>query len=419
MTTVRAFQGLRYSEKKFKNITRLVAPPYDVITKQQALRLKMQDSHNVVRLILPKIIYPHEHNPYAEAARTLETWIKQRILVRDEKPCLYVYHQIFMVEEGGRKRRVLRKGFMALRRLEPWGKTIFPHERTLSKPKKDRTLLTKACRANLSPIFALYSDPQKKVEDLFKKMDAKPLWQFKGNDAVYNRFWRVDDPGVIEAVTQFMSQKKLYIADGHHRYETALGLSQAGGAQDVLMFFSNLHDPGLCVLPTHRLLKGNLNSSWEEIQKSAGSVFKITSFPASATGKAAFLKRFYASKKHAFGFVCQEHYALFETTVAQVRKKIQGFESSRARLGSSLLHDLFFDKLLKDKAPLEERFNFEKEEAQVFLKVAKGGSKAGFLLQAPHVQDIITVCEGGETLPQKTTYFYPKLLSGLVINKFE
>ncbi|MDO8461781.1 MAG: DUF1015 domain-containing protein [Deltaproteobacteria bacterium] len=420
---VSPFRGLLYNRKKIRKMEKVVAPPYDVISPSYRSELYKRDRHNVVRLILPS-----GADPYSAAARTFQQWCHDDILTQNGKPSFYLYHQTFMIH--GRK--FVRKGIMGIRRLEPWGRSILPHERTLAAPKRDRLRLLRECQANLSPVFSLYSDPSRQCEKWFSKMREKPLFDLTTEDGIRHQFWSISDPEQVKKVSSLLSRKTLYIADGHHRYETALAYSKEEkgrkGADSVMMFFSNLNDPGLVVLPTHRLYHSPIVWDWKKITRRAGKVFTIKTY--SVTQKKLFLAAFQKSSKIKLGVILGKKvagsgpaFALFETSAQKFRGSslAKGLAPHRLVLGSSLLHDLFVPRVLGIKgarASLEENFTFEKEIEDVLKKVSRGEATAGFLLPSPKVSDVVSICERGEVLPQKTTFFYPKLLSGLVFHKF-
>lgn len=421
---VSPFRGVLYNPRRISKMEEVVAPPYDVISPEERKRLAGRHPYNVIHLILPR-----GKRPYQKAALTFRAWLKSGVLVQNGQASLYLYHQTFRIG----KRKILRKGLLALRRLEPWGRSVFPHEKTLSAPKRDRLRLLRECQANLSPVFSLYSDPRKKVDQLLKKIvRGKPLFNLRTDDGIHHQFWSISDPAVVRSVCFFLSGRRLTIADGHHRYETALAYSRERrkmkrgnrlpGSRSVMMFFSNIDDPGLVVLPTHRLYHSPLSWDWEKIQKKTAGIFKVRFFPLKK--KMEFLKSLEKTKKMALGVVLpQSPLILFETDYSRlVRSSLaKGLDPQRLVMGTTLLHELFLPRVVgiaQDKNSIEKDFAFEKEGRSVIRKVTQGTADAGFLLSPPCIKDVVALSESGKRLSQKTTFFYPKLLSGLVFHKF-
>ncbi len=259
------FKGLLYNRKKIKDIYSVVAPPYDVIKEEERARLADRDQNNVVRLILSRDDSMSGANRYQVAAETLNKWIDEGVLARDETPAFYYYQQTYKLKDGSTK---TRKGLVALLKLEEFEKRIvLPHERTLSRPKADRLNLMSACNAHLSCVFALYSDPMKTIDGAILKGESKSLFELTDDNGIENKFERVDDNTVLGKVVKEMAGKSLLIADGHHRYETALNYRNMmrerypdykgdEAFNYVMVCLTNMDDEGLTVFPTHRLLYG-------------------------------------------------------------------------------------------------------------------------------------------------------------------
>ncbi|MBI4417610.1 MAG: DUF1015 domain-containing protein, partial [Ignavibacteriales bacterium] len=251
------FRGVRYNPSKV-NLDAVVAPPYDVISQELQARLYDKDPHNVVRLILSR-----DEDRYTSAARTFAQWQEERILLRDSEPALYLLHQVFDGPDGT---TVTRKGFIALCRLEDFGsKMVMPHEKTHAKPKEDRLNLLKAAGANFSQIFCLYSDPEMQVDRVLNGWSKMGPTIDVTHEGVQNKLWTVTDPATIEQICTTLLPKQVLIADGHHRYETALAYRDAMRSKNpghtgtetynfVMMFLTNVDDEGLIIYPTHRVV---------------------------------------------------------------------------------------------------------------------------------------------------------------------
>src|SRR3990172_10623964 len=268
MAIIAPFRGILYNPNKIKDMSTVIAPPYDVISPEGQERLYQNSDYNIVRLDFGKEGPSDDqgHNKYTRAASEFKAWQENGILVRDEMPAIYIYEQDYRLKDGSIK---TRKGFMALVRLEELDSgVILPHERTLSGPKTDRLNLTKATDANFSPIFSLYSDPEMKTSALLSgESKTLPIVNVQGEDGANNRLWRVTDESIINGLIREISDKMIFIADGHHRYETALNYRNEmrekhpdytgrEGFYYTLMYFSNMDDEGLTVFPTHRLIYG-------------------------------------------------------------------------------------------------------------------------------------------------------------------
>jgi uncharacterized protein (DUF1015 family) len=423
---VAPFRGVRYNLKNV-DLSKVVAPPYDVISADLQKELYERDPHNVVRLILgfQNASDSDQENRYTRAAADLQKWTKEGVLERDSEPCLYLYEQFFEWNGTKGKESFTRRGFLALRRLEEFGKgKIRPHEKTLSGPKADRLLLIKACKANLSPIFSLYSDPKKEMANLLRPaFHTEPLADFTDKEGVRHRFWKVSDKDIFAKTDKMMGDKTLFIADGHHRYETSIAyrnwlkeqgtLSENSSANYVMMFFSEMSDPGLLILPTHRILKNWSGFAAATFRKELEKYFVLKSV-ASQAELSGSLKA-YEGKGHAFGLLLDGklHLAVAENLPSELEKPI---------IDTAILHRLILGNILGFKEEDEKNpkyLKFVKGENEVFEAVATPGFNAGFLLNSSPMEVLQQVVEAGRILPPKTTFFYPKLLSGLVLNQVE
>lgn len=428
------FRGIRYDLSQ-KELSEVTAPPYDVINEEGQKRLYARDPHNVIRLILGRQ-FPKDtetDNRYTRAAADLQAWIKEGVLKRDAEPSFTLYEQEFTLKDGTRH---VRRGFLALRRLEEFGKgKIQPHEKTLAGPKADRLLLTKACRANLSPIFSLYSDSERALAAvLAPHFQKEPFADFKDDDGVRQRLWRVTDPLLFRKTNEIVGQKNLFIADGHHRYETALAYREWMRAQNpdapedapfnyVLMFFSDMEDPGLVILPTHRVLHDWPGFDGGRLLEQLKAWFTARAFAES--DEEGFLKALKASGEkgeQAFG-LCLPGSGFFVLTLdGSKRDAMPGLgdvpPSSRA-VDTTVLHRGIFRKMLglKEEDDKDPRFmSFVKDAREALAARKTQGTNAVFLLNSPPMNVLREVVETGLVLPPKTTFFYPKLLSGLVLN---
>lgn len=438
MVEIAPFKGALYNLEKVGDPSRVVAPPYDVISRKDQELLYSKSPYNIVRLILAK--EEKGKDRYTLAGETLQRWLSEGVLVRDRKPAIYPYYQAYRVD-GIEK---TRKGFIALLRLEGFGSgRVFPHERTLSKPKEDRLRLMEACKANLCPVFGLYSDPKKGVEGILEDVTKEsPLIDVVDKDGVRNRFWRLDDGERIERIKKILKDRFVLIADGHHRYETALtyrdmmrnrygAVSGEEPFNFVMMYLSNMDDEGLTILPTHRLLHSVPEEAKRTFLEKARKVFQIEGFrferPTEEKARESFYKRLEERGKEgpAFGLFIggvDAYFVLIPRASAPIDSFMEGLPKEMRGLDLAILHEVAIKAILgiDDKALAGQRYvEYVEDRDRAIELVEKGGYQMAFILNPPKIRDIIRVVRAGKRMPQKSTYFYPKLLSGLVIHSFD
>ena len=437
MVEIAPFRGIRYNLKRIVDPSEVVAPPYDVITKEEQDLLYAENPYNIVRLILAR--EEQGKDRYTIAGETFRRWMKEGILVRDEKPAIYPYYQTYRV--GGVEKT--RKGFIALLRLEDFGSgKVLPHERTLPRPKEDRLKLMEACKANLCPVFGLYSDPEKGVEGVLKDaLIDPPLIEVVDKEGVSNRFWMLSDEERIGRIRKILEDKFILIADGHHRYETALtyrdimrrryGTTRGEEPFNfVMIYLSNIDDEGFTILPTHRLLHGVPEEAVGAFLDKAGELFLIEDFSFDGSTEEEVRESFYERLEErglegaAIGLVIQgiQTYFLLIPKGAQVIDPLmEGIPREMRSLDIAILHEVVIKSLLGiDEKALEGQRHIEyvKDRDRAMDLVKEGRYQMAFILNPPRIIDIIRVVKTGRRMPQKSTYFYPKLLSGLVIHSF-
>lgn len=408
MVTIAPFRGVRYNPERVGILDSVLAPPYDVISPREQDELYEKSPYNVIRIILSKV---EGDEKYIQAAETFRRWIQEGILIQDSEPCIYPYYQEF--EENGKK--ITRKGFISAVRLEDFSsKRILPHERTFSGPKLDRLKLTSACNANLSPIFAIYSDPEGNLERAIEEKLSRPIVDAFGGDGTRNRLWRISDGDLISKIKSAMIDRSLLIADGHHRYETALEYrniqrkrfgtgSRNEPYEYVMIYLSRAEGEGLIIKPTHRVVKnfGSIGlGEFIERLKRRFNVERIPSNEIPALGHREFVvlmkdSIFKISLKESLGNQPPFHYK---------------------DLAVILLHSLVFGEIIDEE---ESGIFYTKSIEEVFSLVKSGEYKIGFILPPLKAVDVFEVVLSGEKMPHKTTYFYPKLLSGLVFHLLE
>ena len=405
MATVKGFRGIRYNPEKVENFGDVLAPPYDVINAQEQQELYNKDEHNVIRLILAK---GEEDSKYEEAAKTFRSWIEEDILTSDEEPSIYPYYQEF--EEGGKK--LTRKGFLAAVKIEDFEtKKILPHEKTFPKHKRDRLKLNTACKANMSPVFSVYSDPEIVIEKLLdEKLTGEPIFDVTNEDGVRNRLWKISDPEVLSLIESHLEDKSLLIADGHHRYETAIEYrniqreANGGTLEDkpyeyVMMFLSNADDEGLIINPTHRAVKGLGDMDLESFLSKLGEEFNIEKMP-------------YQEGISNIGH--EEFTILTKDSDFVYRASLRNSDiDAPNKMAVTLLHHNVFNKIIDEDSAGILYTKFLDEAVQL---VRNDEYEMAFILPELRASDIFDVVLTGDRMPQKTTYFYPKILSGLVFN---
>ena len=432
MADVNPFRGWRYDLGQVGSLSDVTAPPYDVISPEQQRELYDLHPCNVIRLILNRD-EPGDADPearYRRAATFLRHWESERILLREHEDALYVYHQEFDWEG----RHYVRQGFMARVRVEEFGKgKIYPHEQTLAGPKADRLALTKACKMNLSPVFGLYPDPTGEANaELAQAITGATPLEATDHLGVVHRMWPLTNVGVINAVRSRLRDLPVFIADGHHRYETANTyrnwLKEQGqyrGESDpsnfVLMMLVGMSDPGLAILPTHRLVSGLPVLSSGELATAISSHLAVE---AMGTGDEAAQKTWLRIERDGgqnvfgFGTASDGGWLFARVTDASPMATLAPDQSDAwHELGVSLLHKLVLDHLLKRRFPASEpQFKYVHLLKEATEALAAKSCQLACLVPPARIEHVEAIASQFEKMPPKSTYFYPKLLSGLVFN---
>ncbi len=423
MARVKAFRGIYYTEKAGE-ISKLVAPPYDVLTQDEANGYRRQNEANVVHISVSRKDDP---GFYAEAGRLFEGWQKQDLLKRADRPGVYYYEAEFDYTLGGGMRRAKRMGFFALLGLSEYSAgEVLPHERTLSGPKLDQLELLSATRANLSPIFCVYSDPGLKLmKALAAAPKGEPVYDFEFS-GFRNRLFGVYDPKLLEQVSAALAKEKVYIADGHHRYETALEYARrlreakdprADAAGYVMSFFCPLEDPGLVIFPYHRLLKNLPEERLTGLPDRLKEDFEVQ--PVADRFSPANLS-LTLQRLEATG--AAPAVALFDR---EGRSFVLELKESRAREMAELLEVEILERLVLKEALgitkeeiTENRYAaYETSEQKLAERMSAEKFQLVFLVKPIPVARVAERARRGEVMPQKSTYFYPKLPSGMVFRK--
>lgn len=421
MPEVIPWPGLRYRPEVVGNLVDVLAPPYDIISPAEQDVYYRWHPYNIIRLELGRTdpTDTPDHNQYTRAAGYLQAWLQEKVLVPDDRPCFYSYELNFPFR-GSLYRR---HGFFARVALEEYSPAgILPHEDTLPGARADRLALLRACRANFSPIFGLYDDPDHQAESLFAGACSQisPAVDVTDTAGQRHRLWAISDSWVLEQVTALMRRQTILIADGHHRYETALQHYRDTGdpqAQYVMMVLTNLHDPGLLILPTHRLVHGILLPPASQLLQQLGHHLAIREYPLVAENLNFFLDHMAATGQdtHAFGLYLGGNRIYL---LSRSRKQTDAAEVGMAeQLDVAVAHRLVIEGILHAN-PLEHlAFTHQAEEA--IAAVQEGRSQLALLLNPPHLEQVVAIARAGQKMPQKSTYFWPKLVTGLVINLFD
>lgn len=441
MANLIPFRGVLYDPKAVKEVAHVVAPPYDIIDATYQKALYARHPNNVIRLELG-MDEPGDSptkNRYTRAAGLLKEWLQAGTLRRDTQPSLYLYTIEYRPPsaDATAPTRTL-KGFFSTVELEEFGTgRIFPHENTRSAAKADRLNLLQACHANFSAIFSLYSDPENRVMQLLEKsVDLNtPRLDFQDDTGLRQRLWSISDPEVLMAVSDLMKPKPLFIADGHHRYETSLRYRQlkregyAGSKRStglaaydsVLMLFAALEDPGLTVLPTHRVLTHAL-PGLAAMKGLLGDAFEIHDIPFQPSEKEArsrFLQslRSQGQSRTVFGVAIRDANAYLLLSL-RAGHRPPATASERDKLDVSILQQEVISKLCP--TPVEqEAIVYTKDDHEALDLVQQGTATGALLLNATKVSEVREVAASGGRMPHKSTYFFPKPLTGLVLNVME
>ena len=414
MAEIKPFRALRFTEKAGK-IEELCCPPYDIINEEERKAFKEKNEYNIIGLELPG----KEAEDYAAAANRQSSWLQQGILRQDDEDTIYIYEEDFTVAG----KRYSFRGIVCRVKLYHFSENVvLPHEETLNKAKEDRFRLMTATGSNFSQIYSLYHDDGSTAKSVAENSASAPETEFTDGDGVTHRMWRITDAGEIEKITAQFAERKLYIADGHHRYETALkyrdSVNHEGASDYVMMFLINMDNDGLVVFPTHRIVRDLPAFNTAEILAGCEEDFEV--LKAEKSELEHLLADKYAEGKKAFGFYDGDSAYLLTLKDTAVMKKVLPAASKALReLDVSVLHSLLLERILKiDKENMANQKNLTyTRSADEAFAAAEGNANACFILNPTRVEEIAAVSQAGEKMPQKSTYFYPKLITGLVMNK--
>jgi uncharacterized protein (DUF1015 family) len=418
MAQIEPIQALRYEPSVAGPLQDLVAPPYDVIDAEQRAALAARSPYNVVRIDLPE----GEPDPYATAAQELARWRAVGAVVRDDEPAIWALAQDYTAPDG---RALTRHGFLARVRVEEYGPgRIRPHERTHPGPKEDRLRLTRATQANLSPIFALFSDPTGATQAaLAPHASGEPWGETRDDDGTVNRLWRVTDPEAIAAVQAATKPAELLIADGHHRYETArVYAEEIGGEGDhryVLMHLVTMQDPGLTVFPTHRLVRGTVPQQHEDLANAIRRDWEVEEI-----GEDELVPE-PATDAVRIGYMDSHLKRPFRLTLkdpAIADAALPDHAEPYRRLDTAVTEALLLKGALgitDDQIDHLDGFGYARDLDEARRLLHSGEYDAGFFMAPTPVERVQAVAEAGECMPPKSTYFFPKVPTGLLFNPLD
>ncbi len=441
MARTYSFRAWRYNPSAVR-LDDVVTQPYDKISPAMQQGYYQRSPYNLVRIILglPELFDAERgESVYTRAARDFKAWREQGILVQEKEPCVFAYSQRFTVPGTSEVKE--RRGFIALGKLHDYADgVVFRHEQTLSKPKSDRLNLLKATRAHFGQIFMLYSDPGGTVEGILYDGNGPADAEITDEYGVLHRLWRIADPAAINMLTTAMADKKLIIADGHHRYETALNYSKehAGGAAPrseyganhlpqpaypeaaVMMTFVNMDSDGLVILPTHRVVHSLEKFDAAAFCAAAEKFFNIEALPA---GEApSYVETLKAESGTAFIAVTRGGDFLLRSKPEAMAAALAGVPERQRQLDLTQLHSIILDRLLgldAEKVREQTNIRYLRDASEAVDQVRRNEADVAFLTNPVTMEQLREVAFAGDVMPQKSTDFYPKLLSGLTIYALE
>jgi uncharacterized protein (DUF1015 family) len=394
MAVVNPFRGVRYDLARVSDFADVLSPPYDVISPAQQEALYARNPYNTVRLILPR-----DADRGAAASETLRRWMAERVLAQDAEPALYFYSQRFTLADGSSH---TRDGILCRLKLEKFSTGVVrPHERTFPGPKADRLALLRASGAYLSPIFGMYARPGERLRDV-AGISGAPAMSAAMPHGETHRLWRVTAPEAIARVQAALAGETIFIADGHHRYETALNYdAEGGGSGSILAFLSNMAEEGLVILPTHRLIKTPLRLAPDALEAALREGFDVEPLAGGAPRPSGVIDCVLPDRRLRL----RPH--------ADVADRLTELPASVRHLDLAVLHGAVLGPVL---GVTPQDLEFTHDDAESFEAVASGRSTAAFLLNPPTMAEVRAVCLAGDLMPEKSTYFYPKLADGMVFD---
>jgi uncharacterized protein (DUF1015 family) len=425
MTKIAPFKGVFYNQEKIKDLLKVVCPPYDVISPNRQQYYYDLDLYNFIHILLPQD--SSDKDKYRRAGRIFKEWLKDRIFIQDEKPAIYFYSQEYNLK--GEKRT--RLGFISLLRLEEGKPSVFGHEHTRLEPKEDRLRLLKQVKANLSPIFAVFSDRKRIIQSTYEQciQGVKPFIDIIDDEKTVHKLWRLNSPEHLNKIESCMSRENIFIADGHHRYEVACAFRDElkkrkgplfldeSSVNYIMSYFTNVESRGLVILPIHRLVKLNANFDFNDFQSGLKDYFDLDQIKDKS--RLFFLLEKAGASEHVLGMYFNKKYWLLRLKNIKLLDKLFVDKPKIYRsLDIAILNFLILKMILKIDLEDKQNIVFSADATELIGQEENLGRYVAFFLNPVKIQEIITVALSGEKMPSKSTYFYPKVLSGLVIHKF-
>ncbi len=439
MVEITPFKGIQYNPKKIQNLDTVMSPPYDIISAELQEQLYEKHNHNFVRLILGKKqeTDTDTDNRYTRAQQFLKSWLNKNILIQSKEHSIYPY-KIKYTQDG---KQHTMTGFFALLKIDPTYTLVKAHERTLSKPKADRLNLMRACRANLEPIQLLYIDPDDSIRKNIEKNLDTPKLSVTGYDGFTHTLWQLSNPQIISSITAQLENDVVFIADGHHRYQTAINYAEEQQKKTHnpdpdapynyrMVILVNMFDPGLEILPTHRLIRLT-NFDISTFLKQIQETFNVKTLPLSniPTNKYAergdkitqAIKPKANAQHHRFALYHDNTCYILTPKDEHIMDNISEKHSKTWRtLDVSILHKALLEQYLNiTQQNLEDHVTYTRENPEAIKQVATNKCTFSIIMNATKIEELKAIADAGEHMPQKSTYFLPKMLSGLVLYKMD
>ena len=440
MAKVIPFKGLRYNLEKFKDLDAVTAPPYDIITPEEQQELYNKDEYNVIRLDYGMDFDSDDtdNNKYTRSAAYLNKWIEEQILVYEDEPAFYIYEQVFRLGDDESPSHSL-KGIISLVQLEEFSKKIImPHSETTNQPKRDRMELMQRTGTNMSQIYSLYMDPDHAIADIISECsDGKPDITFTTKEKVIQNLWIIKDPATVNVISKKFENKQLFIADGHHRYETALNYRRERHLEDgtevgtqsydyTMMVLTSMDDSGLFMFPTHRMVKDVNNFSEQMIISMLTDDFNAAKIHFTEGDYAEIIMTKLINtvdeKRLAFYTGQDYYYTLDVKDVHVMDDLIEGRSDAYKHLDVTILNRLILAKYFDiDDTRQADRdcLKSTKDAKEAVERVKSGEYQCAFLLNATKISEVKDISLANDKMPQKATYFWPKIITGTVIYKFD
>lgn len=422
MTKIKPFKAFVYNQKNIADLSQVVCPPYDIISPKKQEYFYNLSPYNLIHILLGKDVAGEDK--YAQAAQYFKDWQKQNVLIQETTPAIYFYSQYYTLK-GEKKTRL---GFVALMKLEEKNSSVFAHENTRKEPKEDRLKLLKRVRANLSPIFAVCKDEKRIIQRTCVRLQNQaPFIEVTDDEKILHRVWRIEDPDTIALIQAGMAQENVYIADGHHRFEVARafrdemmkkgqGASEEEGYNYIMTYFTNTDFRGLTILPVHRLVTADIPFSTQQLETSLSEYFHIEEIK--GKGRFFFLMNKGGRSEHVLGMYKDKKFMLLRLkNIKTVDKIIHDKPKEYRLLDVSIFNYLILKRILEIDIESKDALEFSQDEDECIKCVDEHHAYVAFFFNPVKIEQVIAVALQGERMPSKSTYFYPKVISGLLINK--